>query len=174
MKKHLLVALTLLVTSSSYAAKNVRCDYPKNYFEGVQTQHQSLQDLAKIVGPTLCKNALQITDDETIAFEKALTEYAVLANADIISSFPGDIFKGVESIAQLWEEQLISYKVNFDYLNPIFFEFEGLEREEGKKYYALRIDLPPYAKNSLEWKINSEQKKSCKSSVQNIDCKLTL
>lgn len=171
MKKHLLVALTLLLANSTYAAENVRCEYPPNYFDAFQTQHQSLQDLAKIVGPTLCKNALQISDDEKLAFEKALTDYAVFANADIKRTFPEEIFTGVASIAQLWEAQLKNYKANFDYLNPILFDLNDLGRDVVGKRFNFKVNLPPHPQNFLEIRINSDQKKSCRTSIKNMDCK---
>jgi hypothetical protein len=173
MKKYLLMALALLVVSTSHADENdikLRCEYDKNYFDNYPTQHKSLQNLAKALGPTLCKNVLQITDEEISSFENALTDYAVFANADIKNTFPEEIFTGVSNIAQLWEEQLRNYKATFDYLNPILFGMNDLGPGVGKDRFNFRVNLTPHSQNYLEMKIDREQKKSCKTSNKDIDC----
>jgi hypothetical protein len=173
MKIHLFVALSVLVTMSSHANESdvkVSCEYDEGYFDNFKTQHQPLQDLAKVVGPQLCKNVLRIDDDEVASFNKALKEYARLANVNIQQAFPEQVFTGVGDIAQLWEEQLNNYEVSFDYLTPMNFKFSDMGRDVGAKKYALRLSLPPYKQNTIQWNIDREQRKLCKNSFTDMDC----
>ncbi len=173
MKIYLFVALSVLVTISSYADESdvkVICEYDDGYFDKFKTQHQPLQDLAKVVGPQLCKNVLGINSEEVASFDNALKKYALLANANIQQTFPEQIFTGVADITQLWEEQLNNYKVSVDYLTPINFKFSDLGRDVGAKKYSLRLSLPPHKQNTLQWNIDRKQKELCKNSFLDMDC----
>ena len=167
--KFMIILLFFTFISNSFAedrAQKRKCEYSETINESYKTEYKELQKLSKSFGIELCKSYLFVLEEEVESFDNTLANYAKAAKEKIQVDFPDTTFKGINKISEMWEEQLLNYRENFDYLTVI--KIDGLsDFDEGDH---LIVELPTNSTEKLAIALSSEEEKICKKVSNNKSC----
>ena len=167
-----LIAFASINAFADEEKNKIKCEYPVGVLDNFQTTHESLKILSVKVGPILCKHALLVDEEDILAFEQALFNYADLATTTIQSTYPESLFPGVNAITEQWESQLKNYALKLDYVNPIRFVPDETKRDaDGNKQFIMRVKLPPDNANNLVWTLGAAQEEKCKETSFKMSCR---
>ena len=121
------------------------------------------------LGPILCNNALQVTEDEKQVVQPLMQEFAALVKQELISLYPETEFPGMNDFAIASQQQLIDYKSNPSYLTDFVYR-ESSPGPLGNKPVKASFSLPATATHNFSVILDTAQKAKCNISAKVDTC----
>ena len=158
----LIALLVSCLSSHVFANSELReCEYEADIQATYPTHLLQLQFVAMKLGPALCNDGLQITENEKNAVTSTLNEFASLVKKELVSIYPEESFPGMTNFALAWQQQILSYQINPNFLSN--FTYKPPSNGPGGPTGPTTFVLPPNAMNDLSLEITPAREGICKA-----------